>query len=88
MQSAHIRPNCQTAVEGGGEGRGKKVKIVYSAKILRFFFQSQKIDDVEKKIKAVCCEPPPFLKIESSPRDLTYLIYMMTLHSFINAICI
>lgn len=42
---------------GREKGRGKKVKIVYSAKILRFFFQSQKIDDVEKKNKAVFSAP-------------------------------
>jgi len=29
-----------------------------------------------------------YVKIESSPGDLTYLIYLMTLHTLINALCI
>lgn len=77
MQSAHISLACQAA-----EGEKKKVKIVYSTKILKIF-HSVEMDEV-KKIDVFFL----LLMSESSPRDLTYLIYMMTLHSFINAICI
>lgn len=64
----------------------KKVKIVYSTKILKTFHLVE-IDDVKEKIDFYFLFSS-LLQSESSPRDLTYLIYMMTLHSFINAICI
>lgn len=77
---------CVHAYTGEGvqwKKKRKRSKGINCFCALLFF-----IPDFEREMEDVNESSILYVKIESSPGDLTYLIYLMTLHTLINALCI